>query len=127
MLLTGSGKTWSLLTLIDVVCTANRAVPEQSSGTLLACSDTNTAVDNLVEGLMKKSINVVRIGPPGKVREGLRSVTLDGRAQETEWGLIAMQMQDQADHLHKLATKVYFYAYHLILLNLAAFSPAKFV
>lgn len=106
MLSSGSGKTWSLLTLIDVVCTANRSVPEQSSGTLLACSDTNTAVDNLVEGMMKKNINVVRVGPPAKVREGLRSVTLDGRAQESNSGLVAKQLQEKADHMYKLASEV---------------------
>ena len=34
---------------------------------LLACTDTNAAVDNLVEGLVARNIKVVRLGQPAKV------------------------------------------------------------
>lgn len=37
-------------------------------GPVLACGDTNAAVDNLVEGLVKKGMRVVRLGQPAKVR-----------------------------------------------------------
>lgn len=39
-------------------------------GPILACGDTNAAVDNLVEGLVHKGLRVVRLGQPAKVREG---------------------------------------------------------
>ena len=34
---------------------------------LLACADTNAAVDNLVDGLVRRGIDVVRLGQPAKV------------------------------------------------------------
>lgn len=36
-------------------------------GPILACGDTNAAVDNLVEGLVNKGLRVVRLGQPAKV------------------------------------------------------------
>jgi hypothetical protein len=38
-------------------------------GPILACGDTNAAVDNLVEGLLDKRLRVVRLGQPAKVGE----------------------------------------------------------
>lgn len=40
----------------------------QAMGPILACGDTNAAVDNLVEGLVNKRMKVVRLGSPAKVR-----------------------------------------------------------
>lgn len=40
-------------------------------GPLLACADTNAAVDNLVEGLTNKGLKVVRLGQPAKVGRAL--------------------------------------------------------
>ena len=37
-------------------------------GPILACADTNAATDNLVEGLIERGIDVVRLGQPAKVR-----------------------------------------------------------
>ncbi|GMH35066.1 hypothetical protein BSKO_02934 [Bryopsis sp. KO-2023] len=99
----GSGKTWTLLTLLTVVCLANRAVPEASTGPVLACADTNAAVDNIVEGLVKKNLRVVRVGNPAKVRDSLMHATLDGRAMETQWGQWSGQMQKEAEELDRLS------------------------
>ena len=37
-------------------------------GTVLACSDTNTAADNLALGARKAGLQVVRLGKPATVR-----------------------------------------------------------
>lgn len=34
---------------------------------ILACADTNAAVDNIVEGLVQRGVKVVRLGQPAKV------------------------------------------------------------
>ena len=34
---------------------------------ILACADTNAAVDNIVDGLTQRGINVARLGQPAKV------------------------------------------------------------
>ena len=39
-------------------------------GPILACGDTNAAVDNLVEGLVGQGLKVVRLGQAAKVRVG---------------------------------------------------------
>lgn len=43
-------------------------------GPILACGDTNAAVDNLVEGLVNKRMKVVRLGSPAKVRHAWSSI-----------------------------------------------------
>ena len=48
-------------------------------GPILACAESNVAVDNLLEGLLENGIDAIRIGRPVKVREALRDATLDAR------------------------------------------------
>eukprot|EP00798_Chlamydomonas_sp_ICE-L_P000563 gene563-1973_t len=64
----GTGKTRTLLALVGVlVQTASRSAARwKEMGTILACGDTNAAVDNLVEGLHKQGLRVVRVGQPAK-------------------------------------------------------------
>ncbi len=51
-------------------------------GPVLATADSNVAVDNLLEGLLKKGINAIRIGQPVKVREELRNATMAAKMEE---------------------------------------------
>lgn len=60
----GTGKTRSLLAYIELMVTNK---PLRPITPLLACTDTNAAVDNLVEGMVARNIKVVRIGQPAKV------------------------------------------------------------
>jgi hypothetical protein len=60
-------------------------------GPILACADTNAAVDNLVEGLARSGVRVVRVGRPAKVRPSLLPYTLDARAEATDLGKEAMR------------------------------------
>ncbi|KAK9803820.1 hypothetical protein WJX73_003427 [Symbiochloris irregularis] len=71
--------------------------PERMLGQILVCSDTNAATDNIVEGLVAAGINVVRIGQPAKVREEIRSATLEARARETPQGEEGVSFQEMAN------------------------------
>ena len=66
----GTGKTRTLLALIAVLVATNSANPRRwgAMGPVLACADTNAAVDNIVEGLDARGLRVVRVGNPAKVR-----------------------------------------------------------
>ncbi|MGM0471137.1 MAG: IGHMBP2 family helicase [Bacillota bacterium] len=65
----GTGKT---MTSIEII--------RQEIGSdqhILATADSNTAVDNLVERLVREDVNVVRVGHPVRVTPVLREHTLD--------------------------------------------------
>ena len=71
----GTGKTHTAVQLIKVWA-------RQETGPILACADSNVAVDNLVGGLVDNDVRVVRIGRPVKVREELRNSTLDALIEQ---------------------------------------------
>ena len=65
----GTGKTTTVIeSIIQHVKRGNH---------VLATADSNTAVDNLVEGLLKYEINLVRIGHPARLRQELLDQSLD--------------------------------------------------
>lgn len=49
---------------------------------MLVTADSNTAVDNLVKGIGKRGLNVVRVGRPESIREDVKQYALDGRWKE---------------------------------------------
>ncbi|KAL3688211.1 hypothetical protein R1sor_014520 [Riccia sorocarpa] len=65
----GTGKTRTLVHYIKGYC-------KQGRRQVLACADSNVAVDNLVEGLLQQGLRVVRVGQPVKVKEKLRDSTI---------------------------------------------------
>ena len=71
----GTGKTYTAVHLLKQLCQMGR-------GPILACAESNVAVDNLLEGLVSIGINAVRIGKPVKVRESLRNNTLDALIEQ---------------------------------------------
>jgi len=60
----GTGKTHTSVAIV-------RGMLEIGHGPVLCTSDSNTAVDNMVEGLAKAGVRVVRIGRPEAVRPDL--------------------------------------------------------
>lgn len=70
----GTGKT---TTLVEVIEQLVKNKKEQ----VLATADSNTAVDNLMERLIKRGIDVVRIGHPARVSKELIEHTLDYKVQ----------------------------------------------
>jgi len=65
----GTGKT---TTLVEIV---RRAVGRRD--TVLVCAPSNTAVDLLLERLLDRGVNAVRLGHPARVSPALREHTLD--------------------------------------------------
>ena len=68
----GTGKT---TTLIEIILQSLKKGEK-----ILATADSNTAVDNVVEGLIKFNVNVVRIGHPARLKKELLDVSLDAKA-----------------------------------------------
>lgn len=69
----GTGKTHTALAIIESWLRAGQ-------GPVLATSESNIAVDNLVDGLANARINVVRMGRPEAVRPDLNEYVLDFQA-----------------------------------------------
>ncbi len=84
----GTGKT---ITCVEVI---EQAVDEPRS--VLACADSNTAVDNLVEHLVNKGRNVVRVGHPARVNPLLRDHTLDYLLEDNSNFQKADEFREQA-------------------------------
>ena len=69
----GTGKT---TTLIEIILQHIKKGQK-----ILATADSNTAVDNIVEGLLRYDVNIVRIGHPARLKKELLSVSLDAKVE----------------------------------------------
>ncbi|KAL3136519.1 hypothetical protein ABBQ38_005768 [Trebouxia sp. C0009 RCD-2024] len=93
----GTGKTRTLLAFMEVmVKTPSMIFP---FAPILACADTNAAVDNIVEGLVQRGVKVVRLGQPAKVRADVRGSCLEAFCEKTVEGKRAIQMRKDADRM----------------------------
>lgn len=97
----GTGKTRTLLALIEVLVRASSGTDSRwrTMGPVLACADTNAAVDNLAEGLRQRGILVTRVGRPTKIRASVLPFTVDAIAERTPEGERAVQIRERAAQL----------------------------
>ena len=90
----GTGKTTTATHLLHHFA-------QQGSGPLLATAESNVAVDNLLEGLLDLGVKALRIGRPVKVREHLRSATLDAMLENHPMQEELAFLQDEQRELRK--------------------------
>jgi len=96
----GTGKTVTAVELI------NKA--DKDGMKVLAAADSNTAVDNLLELLAEKELNVIRIGHPIRVNRKLREHTLDEIVLEHQDYLEAEKLRDEvSDLINKQESYIY--------------------
>jgi len=93
----GTGKTTTLVEVIRQAVARGERV--------LACASSNTAVDNLLERLVRTTPHVVRVGHPARVTESLREHTLDERVREHESTAIVRELMRESESLMRQAAK----------------------
>lgn len=93
----GTGKT---TTVVEVIV---QAIARGDK--VLACAPSNTAVDNLLERLIRSGQNVVRIGHPARVSEDLRAFTLDALVETHESMSVVKEMVQEAEQYFRQAGK----------------------
>jgi predicted DNA helicase len=88
----GTGKT---ITCIEVI---QQAIKQGK--TVLATADSNVAVDNIVEWLVKRGVEAVRVGHPARVNPLLRKHTLDFMLEDNELYQKAQEFRQEAMELN---------------------------
>jgi len=73
----GTGKTTTAVQIVSALVEY-----ELVDKPMLVTADSNTAVDNLVKGIGKRGLQVVRVGRPDSIREDVKMYALDGRWKE---------------------------------------------
>ncbi len=98
----GTGKTHTAVHLL-------KSLIEMGRGPILACAESNVAVDNLLEGLLELGVKAIRFGRPVKVRESLRDATLDAQVsrhpKQDEIAFIREETDAMKSKLHDLKGK----------------------
>ena len=98
----GTGKTHTAVHLL-------RSLIDMGRGPILACAESNVAVDNLLEGLLDLGVKAIRFGRPVKVREALREATLDAQVsrhpKQDEIAFIREENEAMRSKLHDLKGK----------------------
>jgi ATP-dependent RNA/DNA helicase IGHMBP2 len=93
----GTGKTTSVVAFIREAVLRREKV--------LACAPSNTAVDNLLERLVDCGQRVVRVGHPARVKEVLRSHTLDALVETHDNMRVVKDLLRKAETLYQKADR----------------------
>ncbi len=89
----GTGKTTTLVEAIYLLVQRGKRV--------LATADSNTAVDNLLEGLIKKGVKAVRIGHPARLKKELLQHSLDYLIQQSKNYRLAQKIQRRIEKIRE--------------------------
>lgn len=93
----GTGKTTTLVELIEKICATENQ--------LLVCAPSNTAVDLIVEKLVHKGFNPLRIGHPARVTQEALNQTMDAKfAHHTDYGLFK-DLKKKSEEFFDMARK----------------------
>jgi len=93
----GTGKTTTLVhSIIEVL---------KKEEQILVCAPSNAAVDLLVEKLIEKEVEVLRIGHPARVTERILGTTLDAKIAHHDSYKDLKFIKRQAEELRKMAGK----------------------
>ncbi|MGM0509311.1 MAG: IGHMBP2 family helicase [Fusobacteriota bacterium] len=84
----GTGKTMTAIEVIQQYI--------KRGETVLATADSNTAVDNMVERLVDRGVNALRVGHPARVSKLLQEHTLDFKLEENEKYKKAIELRKKA-------------------------------
>ncbi len=93
----GTGKTTTIVQAIRLVL--------QNEKQILVCAPTNTAVDLITEKLIEQGVNVLRVGHPARVSEGLLKATIDGQIQSHANYKDIKSLRKTAEEYFKMAGK----------------------
>ena len=93
----GTGKTTTIVQAIRLVLQTEKQV--------LVCAPTNTAVDLITEKLIEQGVNVLRVGHPARVSEGLLKATIDGQIQSHANYKDIKSLRKTAEEYFKMAGK----------------------
>lgn len=93
----GTGKTTTIVQAIRLVLQTEKQV--------LVCAPTNTAVDLITEKLIEQGVNVLRVGHPARVSEGLLKTTIDGQVQNHENYKDIKHLRKTAEEYFRMAGK----------------------
>lgn len=93
----GTGKTTTVIEIIRQAVMRGEKV--------LACSPSNTGVDNLLERLIALNIPVVRVGHPARVHETLQAYTLDALVENDQTMDLVKDYLKEADRLVKQSNR----------------------
>ncbi len=89
----GTGKTTTLVETIKILVDKSRKI--------LATADSNNAVDNLVEGLVKRNVKVTRIGHPARLKKELIEVSLDHKVEHHELFSRIQEINDKIEEIRE--------------------------
>lgn len=93
----GTGKTTSLVEAIRLTL--------QEEPQVLVCAPTNSAVDLITEKLGELGIDVLRLGHPARISEGLLESGLDGKITKSPYYKDIRQLRRNAEEYFRMAGK----------------------
>lgn len=104
----GTGKTKTLNKYIAVLVYICSQLPTHLNLLpILAVAETNTAADNILEGLLENKVRAVRSGVTAKVRPHLQHVTVDALVERSPQGKKAQILRNNVANSLLLVTKGY--------------------